>query len=360
MGVLRGLNDNTVDLIYLDPPFNSNREYSAPTGREAEGASFNDKWSWGGVDQEYLALLEKNDPPQFSVINTARQVHSGGQAAYLVMMSERLVEMRRVLKDKGSIYLHCDQSASHYLKLLMDSIFGRKNFRNEIIWKRVSHHAGSKGYGRITDSILLYGAPFVNVDAIRTPLNPEHERNAYRHKDARGVFSTVDLVSHTQGRYRYNFHGRDGPWIRSERSMLELEADGRIYFPKTPGAYPRMRFYLHENKGMVVPNLWTDISNIAGRNEATGYPTQKPVELLERIIKASSNPGDVVLDPFCGSATTCEAAEKLGRQWVCIDISANAADVVRTRLKETLNREAPMFNDGIVIHRTDLPTRTDC
>ena len=349
---MRGMNSASVDLIYLDPPFNSKANYAAPIGSQAAGAEFKDTWTLSDVDAEWINLIEAKHPALYRVLLAAMTDSDKG---YLVYMAARLLEMSRVLKPGGSIYLHCDATMSHYLKLVMDSIFGRANFRNEIIWKRNSSHNDSKGFGRVADSILFYGPP-IRKDAVRVPLDPDYVANFYRYKDGRGQYRAGDLTAKglTGGGYAYDFHGHPGPWRFPEHRMLELEADGRIHLPKKAGGVPALRRYLHENKGQVPPSIWTDVPPVQGQSkERTGYPTQKPLALLRRIVRASSAEGDTILDPFCGCATACIAAELEHRQWVGIDISAKAADLVRERMRD----EVRLFYSGA--HRTDIPRRTD-
>ena len=325
--VLRGMNSASVDLIYLDPPFNSNRTYSAPIGSKAAGAAFKDAWTLDDADRIYLALLKERDPTTFSVIEAARLAHGPGMAAYIGMMAQRVAEMRRVLKPTGSIYLHCDTTAGHYLKILMDAVFGRKQFRNEIAWRKYGGRKNNATYRFTTqyDVLLFYGA---SSDArfypVFEPLSPEAARE-YRHTDDSGR------------RYRMARRGKS----------YETEGGSR-------------RIYLDESPGSAIGNLWIEkgLQLAQSAKERTGYPTQKPLALLERIIKASSNEGDVVLDPFCGCATAAVAAERLKRQWIGIDISPKAAELVTTRLQGILD-EIPLYKDGSVIHRTDQPHRSD-
>ena len=313
--VLRGLNSASVDLIYLDPPFNSNRSYSAPIGSEAAGAAFKDAWTFDDADRLYLALLKERDPTTFAIIDAARLAHGRGMAAYLGMMAQRLVEMHRVLKPTGSIYLHCDPFASHYLKMLLDAIFGNSHFQNEIIWCYPPKGKPPRlGFHHKHDTLLYYR---------RTGDGSFNHQYTALNDYQRAKFSKRD----SKGRQYKEFKGR--------------------------------RTYLHESKGRPVPSWWDDIGQTGqSRKEYIGYPTQKPIALLDRIIKASSNEGDVVLDPFCGCATAAVAAERLQRQWIGIDISAKAAELVETRLDGILD-EVPLYRDGKVFHRLDQPHRTD-
>ena len=274
--VLRGMNSESVDLIYLDPPFNSNANYAAPIGSEAAGAAFKDTWTLDDVDAEWHGQIADEHPGLYKIIDAAGASHSKGMQAYLIMMAIRLIEMQRVLRPTGSIYLHCDPTASHYLKALMDCVFGRTNFRNEIVW-----YKGYRGTPRANrwqqehDIILMYGG-----DA-RTWNKPI---SAY--KDASMA--------------RYNKTDGDG---KRYALIKRRRTDGTVYYGK---CYPQGK-----PAGDVI-----DIPTLAATDsERTGYPTQKPLALLERIIRASSKEGDFVFDPFCGCATTLVAAEKLSRNW---------------------------------------------
>ena len=312
LDILRGMNTESVDLIYLDPPFNSNKTYEAPIGSEAAGAAFKDTWALSDVDEAWHGEIADREPALYAIIDAAGQSHGKGMKSYLIMMAVRLLEMRRVLKDTGSIYLHCDPTASHYLKLLMDAVFGQGQFGNEVIWNYRRYTARSNRFQREHDVILFYGkdSPTFNV-----VLEPYGEGSGKR-----------------DSHYKRDEKGR---WFRWQKRRGQE-------------AY---KVYLSE--GRRAGDVW-QISHInASAKERVGYPTQKPLALLERIIKASSNEGDVVLDPFCGCATACIAAEKLGRQWVGIDISPKAADLVKLRL----HNEIGLFWQGT--HRTDLPMRTD-
>ena len=321
--VLRALDTDSIDLIYLDPPFNSNRNYAAPIGSQAAGAAFKDTWTLSDIDIAEHGELAEQAPSLHTVIQAAREVHGKGMQSYLIMMSTRLLEMKRILKDTGSIYLHCDPTASHYLKLVMDAVFGKKNFRNEVVW----HYSGwnarlSKSFSSRHDVILLYG-------------NSNNQKfNSY----------AVDWESEEE-------------YIRVRKQKVHTDDAGRKYVLSDGGGGTRVRRYLEEAMayGKPVDDVW-DISKINNSSkEHLGYPTQKPIALLERIIKASSNQGDVVLDPFCGCATTCIAAEKLGRQWVGIDISPRAVELVQYRLERELGLDEREGILGTVIHRTDIP-----
>lgn len=350
------LPDQSVDLIYLDPPFNSNSTYNLPFKSRDRSLkpveAFEDTWRWQADDDERLSALEKNPKTRSlaTIVQFAQGLESGrgkiSLAAYLLNMAQRLYAMRRVLKATGSIYLHCDTSAGHYLKLMMDGIFGAKRFRNAITWRRYGSHNDAKKYGRVYDMILYYSNG-VNVvwNGAWTELEQDYIDSNYRYEDKRGRYTTAPL--HTGGLsgggYSYEFDGHVRTWRYSEERMRELDLDKRLHRAKSGTGPPRRKVYLHESKGKPVSNMWTDISALTGNhNERLGYPTQKPLALLERIIKASSNPGDLVLDPFCGCGTTAHAAEKLGRKWIGVDISRFSTGLVSRRLLDNfayLNRD---------------------
>ena len=237
--IMRGMNGGSVDLIYLDPPFNSKANYAAPIGSEAAGAAFRDTWTLADVDIAWLDLIEAKEPMLSRVIAAAM---TRSDRAYLIYMAARLLEMRRILKPTGSIYLHCDPTMSHYLKLVMDAVFGRKTFRNEIIWKRNSSHDDSRAFGRVADVILFYG-PSIHTDAVRIPLDPNYVTRFFRYGDKRGRYRAHDLTAKglKGGGYGYEFYGHSGPWRFPGHRMKELEADGRIHFPRKAGGVPCLK-----------------------------------------------------------------------------------------------------------------------
>ena len=347
--------DESVDLVYLDPPFNSNANYNVlfaerdGTQAAAQIKAFEDTWRW---DEEsalaYADVVEAGGRVSRAMQAFRTFLGETDMLAYLAMMAPRLVELRRVLKSSGSIYLHCDSTASHYLKMLMDAVFGPRNFRNEIIWKRrpgmSSAVHSSVRFGVSTDSILFYGA---SSDAAFHPqynrTDPDYQR--YVEKS----FTMVDenerrfqATSLTNPAYRpnliYEYKGYKPPrngWMITKEKMAQWDHEGRIYFPPNKEGRLRRKSYVDELKGMPVQNLWADIQVISSHaQERLGYPTQKPEALLERIISASSHEGDVVLDPFCGCGTTVAAAQVLGRQWIGIDVTNLAITLIRHRLKD--------------------------
>ena len=362
LDILRGLNSDCVDLIYLDPPFNSNRNYAAPVGSAAAGAAFKDTWTLSDLDVAWMGLIADEQPAMYQVLQTAGLTHGKGMQSYLCMMAVRLLEMRRVLKDTGSIYLHCDPTASHYLKLLMDSIYGQGNFRNEVTWRRTNAKGlAFKGYPRNADLLLYYSVsdeytwnrPFL-------PHDPAYVEKFYRHAepDTGRRYRTGDLTNPNRDRpnLTYEWNGHTRVWRWTKERMQEAHDNGLIHYSSTGLA--NQKRYLDEMQGVPVDTIWDDIQPIQAQSrERVGYPTQKPLALLERIIKGQqSNEGDVVLDPFCGCATACVAAENLGRRWVGIDISPKAVELVNMRLQQTMGE---LFHNRLVTARTDIPRRTD-
>ena len=355
LDIMRGMNSETVDLIYLDPPFNSNRNYAAPIGSEAAGAAFKDTWTLDDVDLAWHGEIAEQHPALYAIIGAAKEAHGASMQSYLIMMGVRLLEMRRLLKPTGSVYLHCDPTASHYLKLVMDAVWGVVHFRNEIVWRRTTAHSDSKRYGANIDIILFY------TRGEKWTWNPQYQpydekyKNRFRKKDPDGrAWSDDNLTAKglSGGGYEYEYKGATSLWRVPFKTMQRLDAEDRLHFTRTGGI--RLKRYLDEMKGRPIQALWDDIDAINSQSrERLDYPTQKPLVLLDRIVKASSNPGDMVLDPFCGCATACVAADRLNRQWIGIDLSPLAARLVRNRIQT----EGPLYYD--LIHRTDIPRRTD-
>ncbi len=346
--------DESVDLVYLDPPFNSNANYNVlfkeQSGEEspAQIRAFTDTWEW---TQEAVRTYEEEiitNPAVPSnvkeMVSSIRQfIGSNAMMAYLVMMTPRLVELRRVLKPTGSIYLHCDPTAGHYLKIIMDRVFGKENFRTEIIWKRTSAHSdsrqGRRQHGRVHDLLLFYskGASWT-WNQLYTEYDQGYVDQFYRHVEP-GTGRRYRLDNLTgpggaaKGNPSYEVMGVTRYWRYSEERMAELIEEGRIVQTR-PGAVPAYKRYLDEMPGVPLQDVWTDIGPIASQaKERLGYPTQKPQALLERIIQASSNEGDVVLDPFCGCGTAVAAAENLKRRWIGIDITHLAVAIMKSRLR---------------------------
>ena len=352
LDVLKGedeLPDESVDLIYLDPPFNSNSNYNLPfKGRDKSlkpVEAFKDTWEWTADDNGRLAAMEA-DPRTRSlatIVKFAQEVEgarSGRRAkpslaAYLINMSIRLLAMRRVLKETGSIYLHCDPTAGHYLKLLMDSVFGKKNFRNEIVWQRRqdTHNLATKHMGRIHDVILWYGvSPKSRYRIQYLPYDEEYLRKLYNKRDERGRYRLLPCTNEAGGNKPYEFKGVVRAWRFKPERMESMYEQSLLYQAKEGSPF-QYKKYLDDAKGVPIQDVWVDIPSARGK-ERLGYPTQKPLALLERIIKASSNPGDMVLDPFCGCGTTVHAAESLGRRWIGIDISPFSTGLIRERLDD--------------------------
>ena len=331
----------SVDLIYLDPPFNSKSVYNLPFAgidkdtRPVE--AFWDTWHWGTEEDALLADLAAGPRTRdlADIVTLAQRLdRGGGLAAYLVNMAARLLPMRRVLADTGSIYLHCDDTAVHYLKLLMDAIFGKQHFRNEIIWERSAGRSDTHSYARIHDTLLYYAKTDDMVwNQQYQPLSQAYIDQMYRHEDERGRYMTTPLRGGgVRGEtYTYTWRGvAASDWRFPVESLESLEADGSLHW-STQGN-PRKKFYLANSKGVAARDVITTINRASSAGERLGYPTQKPLALLRLIIQASSNPDGLVLDPFCGCGTTIDAAEELGRCWVGVDISAFSVGLMRERI----------------------------
>ena len=334
---------HSVDLIYLDPPFNSNRNYNVlfkdESGEDSEAQilAFEDTWHWNhAAEQAYDELVTQGRDHVSRMIGSLRDLIGTNQMmAYLVMMTIRLVELHCVLKPTGSIYLHCDPTASHYLKVVMDTIFGFQNFRNEIVWKRTSAHNDSKRYGANIDILLYYTKESTwTWNQLTMPHDPAY-LTRFRQRDLDGrLWTDADLTAKglSGGGYEYEYKGIRSLWRCPEETMRQFDAEGRLHFTKAGGI--RLKRYLEDTPGIPLQSLWDDIPPINSQAaERLGYPTQKPLALLERIINVSSNPGDVVLDPFCGCGTAIAAAQKLDRQWIGIDITHLAIAIQKYRLE---------------------------
>ncbi|MBF0167312.1 MAG: restriction endonuclease [Alphaproteobacteria bacterium] len=347
--------DESIDLIYLDPPFNSQANYNvlfkshSGKGTDAQIEAFKDTWTWGEeAEMAYSEVLESSNTQAAEMLSAMRSfLGENDMMAYLTMMAIRLLELHRVLKPTGSLYLHCDPTASHYLKVLMDAVIGVEYYRNEITWKRTTTHSDSKTWSRVSDIILFYtkGRTFTwNIP--RDTHSQDYIASKYRHDDGDGRRYQLDNMTSPNPRpnMMYEWNGFAHPakgWRYSKDTMASLDKEGRIWYPQlSDGTYdisrrPRLKRYLEEMEGGVVGAVWTDIPPINSQaQERLGYPTQKPLALLERILSASSNEGDVVLDPFCGCGTTVHAAQKLGRQWIGIDVTHLAVSLIERRLKD--------------------------
>ncbi|RWQ62380.1 DNA methyltransferase [Mesorhizobium sp.] len=341
----------SVDLIYLDPPFNSqatyNILYKSPSGKDggAQYQAFEDSWQWGPAADYAFALVRNSQSPAYGILTALNNfMQKSDLMAYLTMMTARLLAMKRVLKPTGSIFLHCDSSASHYLKIILDQIFSEGGFQNEIIWRR------STGKSLMTrrlptnhDSILLYsgGDSAWNADEGFAPYDPDNLpetiKTKYRYVDDQGRRYRLDnLINPNSNRpnLTYEFLGVTRVW-RWTRERMQAAYEAGLIVQNSSGRVPSFKRFLDKQRGMPLDDVWTDIPPINSQAaERLGYPTQKPLPLLERIIRLSTNPGDVVLDPFCGCGTAIEAAQRLGRKWIGIDVTVLAIDVVERRLRK--------------------------
>ena len=307
LDILRHINSNCIDLIYLDPPFNKKKVFTAPIGSSAEGASFSDVFKEKDVKEEWIQTIKEDHPELYELLMSAKKWGRAYNFAYLAYMSIRILEMHRILKDTGSLYLHCDPTMSHYLKLMMDCIFGEKNFKNEVVWCYRGGGVPTRAFGRKHDTILFY----------------TKDRSVFNRQYVEYSEASKHLV----------------------RSKGGVSIDGKKRDLK---------------RGAAMPDWWIDINTLqTWSRERTGYPTQKPLELLERIISTSSNEGEIVLDPFCGCATTCVAAEGLGRKWIGIDVSIKPYELVQQRLKKELEKRYSLLCNPEVHLSTDPPKRTD-
>ena len=326
LDIMRGMDTDSVDLIYLDPPFNSGKKWAQPigSGRQKRIASFNDVWTLNDIRMSEHSLLAQSEPKLHAIIEALHAVNGGSWKAYLTYMGMRLLEMRRILKPAGNIFYHCDSVMSHGIKIAMDAIFGKTNLRNEIVWRKYAgrKNNATKKLSTQNECIFFYAA---SADAKFYPLFIPH--------------SAEEIAR------EYKFTTKKGRRYRLSR--------GRNY--QLTGK--EKRIYLDASPGRAVGNLWHEdgLQLNTSSAERVGYPTQKPLALLERVIAIASKPGDLVLDPFCGCATTCVAAERLKRQWIGIDISEAAADIVIDRL----DGETEFMGQKYVWHRTDIPLRAD-
>ena len=345
--------DESVDLIYLDPPFNSNRNYNVlfkeKSGEESSSQiqAFTDTWEWN-YDAEVAYNELTTNPPEgvASMIGAMRSfIGTNDLMAYLVMMAQRMKELHRVLKPTGSLYLHCDPTASHYLKMLLDTVFGAKHFRNEIIWQRTNAKGLSfTRFANNHDVILYYSkSESPTWNPLYTPHDPSYVKNFYRYTEPETGrrYRLADLTNPNKDRpnLTYEFLGVTRVW-RWTRERMQKAYDEGLVVQTAEGRVPQLKRYLDEQEGNPISDIWTDIRPIqAQAQERLGYPTQKPLALLERIIEASSNEGDVVLDPFCGCGTAVAAAQKLGRKWIGIDITHLAVGLIKTRMIDHFGKD---------------------
>jgi site-specific DNA-methyltransferase (adenine-specific) len=349
----RYVRDESVDLVYLDPPFNSRQDYNVLFA-EKDGSrsssqihAFEDTWEWNLDSQRaYEEIVETGGRVADAMLAFHTFLGNSDMMAYLAMMAPRLIELRRVLKETGSIYLHCDPTASHYLKILMDAVFGPQAFCSEIIWKRTNTHSDAMRWSPVSDTLLYYtmnGSPTWNP--LYMPHSNEYVASKYRNRDTEDRPYTLDNMTSPKPRpnMMYEWKGFSSPpngWRYSKETMLKLDTEGRIWYPPDKSKRPRLKRYLDEMSGVLMGNVWTDIFPINSQaQERLGYPTQKPEALLERILKASSNEGDVVLDPFCGCGTTIQVAQRLDRRWIGIDITHLAIGLIKKRLSDAFGEE---------------------
>jgi DNA modification methylase len=385
LGFLAEMDDETVDLVYLDPPFNSSAQYNViferRDGSGAQAGAFYDSWTWTDESERAFERVMKRGGTIADTLSGLKSfLGKDDNMAYLCMMAPRLIELKRVLKPTGSIYLHCDPTASHYLKILLDGVFGLPNFKNHIAWKRSDSHSDVKRkWPAISDHLLFYAKdPDTEITPQYKPYPERTLREWYLYLelpngstrrmtkgeietqqipvDARR-FNTADMSAPAGGGMAaikketgkpngwHVYKGYSPPargWRYSPETMAELDADGLLLFPKSKSGRIMLKRYLDKQRGVVAGDIWDDIQHLrAATSEALGYPTQKPLALLERIINASTKPGDVVLDPFCGCGTAVDAAQKLGRKWIGIDITHYAITVIEGRLKKQFNGLVP-------------------
>jgi site-specific DNA-methyltransferase (adenine-specific) len=365
LDVLReSIADASVDLVYLDPPFNSQRSYNllfkSPGGHESDAqiTAFEDTWHWAEqAAREYEQLLHQPNTHVAEMMRAFRAfLGENDVMAYLTMMANRLLELHRVLKPTGSLYLHCDPTASHYLKIVLDGVFGKENFKNEIIWKRTSAHSSAIRYGPVHDVLFFYSKSEKFIwNHVYQPFDQEYLDTFFDQKDEDGNrWKRTDLTGAgtRQGPSGEPWRGIDVKakgrhWGFLPETLDELDCKGRIHWPAKKDGMPRLKQYPEDLPGVPLQDVWSDIRpmhNLA--KERLGYPTQKPLALLERIIQASSNEGDVVLDPFCGCGTAVHAAEKLKRAWIGIDITHLAISLIEKRLRDAFGKELPFEVHG--------------
>jgi DNA modification methylase len=362
--------DESVDLVYLDPPFNSNRDYNVlfreQSGSEspAQIQAFGDTWNWAGAAEAWQDFPNLCPVPKLiEMMHGFRNaIGENDVMAYLVMMAPRLYHLHRVLKPTGSLYLHCDPTASHYLKLILDCIFSPKNFKNEVIWKRTSAHSSAKRYGPVHDVILYYSkSPVFTWNEIYLPYSDNYMDEFYTHVDERGRrWRRSDLTGAgtRNGETGQVWRGIDVTmkgrhWAYPPSVLETMDAEGKIHWPEKQGGVPMFKRFAEEQKGIPLQDIFDDIRPMHNLSaERLGYPTQKPLALLERIITASSNEGDVVLDPFCGCGTAVVAAQTLGRSWIGIDITPIATTLVQKRLYDAFGAK-----DARLLGPNDNPER---
>jgi site-specific DNA-methyltransferase (adenine-specific) len=359
----------SVDLVYLDPPFKSQADYNIlfaakdGAGAAAQIQAFEDTWQWDAVAAQTFddTVAEGGDVAKALIAFQQLLGHSD-MLAYLAMMAPRLKELHRVLKDTGALYLHCDPAASHYLKILLDASFGPQNFRNEIIWQRTSAHSSAKRNGPIHDVILFYTkSDSYTWNKLYQPYTAEYVKMFFEQQDPDGrrwKRSDITGAGTRNGETGQVWRGIDVTakgrhWAYPPSELERLDKAKRIHWPEKKDGMPRLKQYLEDMPGVPLQDIWDDISPLHNLSaERLGYPTQKPSALLERIVASSSNPGDVVLDPFCGCGTTVHAAQKLGRVWVGIDVTIHAVSLIEERMRAAFGAALNYKTEG-------LPTSID-
>ncbi|NCR14110.1 MAG: site-specific DNA-methyltransferase [Microcystis aeruginosa LL13-03] len=346
------IKDESIDLCYIDPPFNSKRNYNQiynNLGKEdqAQAQAFVDTWTWDNHANEALEEIQSNYQGKFTsqtidlIDGLTKVLGKGSLLAYLVSMTLRIVEIHRVLKSTGSFYLHCDPTASHYLKIVLDTIFCSQggDYIAEITWERTSAHSDSKTFANTTDVIFLYSKRILMFNQQFKPYSEEYLKKYYKHQDGKGRFLDRDLTAGglSGGGYNYDWKGIKKLWRCPIETMQKYEEQNKLYY--TRNGTPRLKQYLEEMPVVPLTNLWNDIPPINSQaSERLGYPTQKPEALLERIIKASSNKGDVILDAYCGCGTTIAVAERLERNWIEIDITYQSISLMLKRLEDSFGK----------------------
>ncbi|MDT4969214.1 MAG: hypothetical protein QOJ64_3951, partial [Acidobacteriota bacterium] len=366
MEVLASIEPGSVSLAYLDPPFMSGRSYDAYLGRtrtpkhNSETTAFDDRWTWQDKTESEFQRIKEVVPLKVGQLLHGLLASQGRTSllAYLVWLTPRLHLTRECLSERGSLYLHCDSNSSHYLKILLDTIFGPANFRNEIIWRRTHAHSSSHRFGPVHDAILYYSRASKCVwNPVHTSYDVSYLENYFNREDEEGRFQAITCTApgdRTGTKAHYRWKGRLPPpgrhWAWKHEQMEKFEAAERLVY--SSNGVPRLKRYAHEGLGVAVQDVWTDIPRLdAHSSERLGYETQKPVALLERIIAASSREGDVILDPFCGSGTTLVAAERLGRGWLGIDSSLLACSLALGRTRSVVGTK-PIRLQG-------FPSRTE-
>jgi len=372
----RHVDSESVDLVYLDPPFKSDQDYNVlfkehdGTRAAAQILAFEDTWEWNTeAERQYEEVVEGGG--KLSEVMRAFRTFLGNSdmMAYLSMMAPRLKELRRIMKRNGSLYLHCDPTASHHLKLLLDAVFGAECFRSEIIWKRTNTHCDARRWSPVADTLLYYSKG--NTPTWNPPFIPHSDAyiaDKYRNRDGNGRRFTLDNMTSPKPRpnMMYEWKGFSSPpcgWRYSRETMAKLDAEGRIWYPQDKSKRPRLKRYLDEMSGVLMGNVWTDISPLNSQaQERLGYPTQKPQALLERIIRASSYEGAVICDPFCGCGTAVEAAEHVGgRQWIGIDITHLAIALIKHRLQnafgDQIRRSYEVIGEPVTLSDAEVLAR---